>query len=144
LLGEETYTDEGPDRALIARRVFGNKELLEGLNSIIHPAVREDLARWLEQQQAPYIIQEAAILFENGSYENFDKMILVTAPREARIKRIMERDKSDRASIESRMAHQWEDERKIALTDYVIDNLSLESTRSEVKRIHRQLMEISG
>jgi dephospho-CoA kinase len=144
LLGEQAFHGNRPDRAYIAGKVFGNKGLLDRLNAIVHPAVREDFKKWAGKQKAPYLIQEAAILFENGSYHELDKIILVCAPREERIKRIGERDGSSREEIEARMAHQWDDDRKIALADFVIENLDLENTRYEVEKIHRHLMEISG
>jgi len=144
LLGEQAYRGNSPDRAYIAGKVFGNTDLLELLNAIVHPAVKADFKNWVGQQQNPYLIQEAAILFENGSYHEFDKIVLVRAPREERIRRIGERDGSSREEIEVRMAHQWDDARKIALADYVIENLDLENTRFEVEKIHRHLMKISG
>jgi dephospho-CoA kinase len=144
LLGEQAYHGNNPDRAYIAGKVFGNTGVLDRLNAIVHPAVRADFKNWAARQKNPYLIQEAAILFENGSYREFDKIILVCAPREERIKRIGERDGSSRNEIEARMAHQWDDDRKIALADFVIENLDLENTRDEVEKIHRQLMEISG
>lgn len=144
LLGEQAYRGNSPDRAYIAGKVFGNTDLLELLNAIVHPAVKADFKNWVGQQQNPYLIQEAAILFENGSYHEFDKIVLVRAPREERIRRIGKRDGSSREEIEARMAHQWDDARKIALADYVIENLDLENTRFEVEKIHRHLMKISG
>lgn len=143
LLGEEAYTGSRPDRAYIAGRVFGDEPLLSQLNAIIHPAVRSHFKAWAKQQHAPYVIQEAAILFENGSYKKFDRIILVTAPSEVRIGRIMERDESSREAIEARMGHQWPDEKKAELADFVLENLDLETTRSGVREIHRQLRNLS-
>jgi dephospho-CoA kinase len=106
--------------------------------------VRKDFLAWAEQQKAPYILQEAAILFENGAYRAFDAMILVTAPEETRIQRVMERDSVSRESVAERLKNQWETSRKIPLADYVIENLDLENTRREVGRIHRELLQLSG
>lgn len=144
LLGEEAYKGNKPDRQFIASRVFGNPDLLARLNALVHPVVRADFKSWAGRQRFPYVIQEAAILFENGSYTDFDKIILVSAPREERIRRINERDGSKREEIESRMAHQWDDGRKRDLADFVIENLDRENSRQEVLKIHRHLMEISG
>lgn len=144
LLGEQVYLENKPNRPLIASRVFANHDLLEKLNAIIHPAVRTDFKAWVGRQRFPYVIQEAAILFENGSYTKFDKIILVCAPREERIKRVEERDESRREEIEARMAHQWDDNRKRVLADFVIDNLNLENSRQEVLKIHGHLMKLSG
>ncbi len=144
LLGPRAYTGAALNRAYIASRVFGDKPLLERLNSLVHPAVRKDFQTWAETQEAPYILQEAAILFENGAYRNFDRMILVTAPREARIRRVMKRDATSRESVVARMRNQWETSRKIPLADYVIENDGLENTRLQVGHIHRELLHLSG
>ncbi len=144
LLGPRAYTGAALNRAFIASRVFGDKALLEQLNGLVHPVVRKDFHAWRATQRAPYVLQEAAILFENGAYRNFDRMILVTAPREARIRRVMKRDDTSRESVLARMKNQWETSRKIPLADYVIENDDLENTRLQVGRIHRELLHLSG
>lgn len=144
LFGKGAYDNNLPNRSYIASRVFGNQELLDQLNAIIHPAVADDFKRWAASQQVPYVIQEAAVIFENGSYPKFDKIILVTAPQESRIERIRERDGSSRKDIVARMEHQWEDSRKAELSDFIIINTNLEKTRSQVRDIHQQLLKIPG
>lgn len=144
LLGPEAYRNSGLNRAYIASRVFKDKVLLEQLNALVHPVVREDFLSWVARQKAPYVLQEAAILFENGAYKAFDRMILVTAPEETRIRRVMERDSVSRESVTRRMKNQWKTSQKIPLSDYVIENEDLEKTRQEVGRIHRELLQISG
>lgn len=144
LLGPEAYGDSGLNRGYIASRVFRDKDLLEQLNGLVHPAVQKDFLNWAGQQKAPYVLQEAAILFENGAYRGFDKMILVTAPRELRIRRVMDRDSVQRESVVARMDNQWETSRKIPLADYVIENTDLEKTRLQVGRIHLELLQLSG
>jgi len=142
LLGAGAYGDGGLNRGYIASRVFGDTALLKALNHLVHPVVRKDFLIWAGQQKAPYILQEAAILFENGAYEGFDKMILVTAPREIRIRRVMDRDSVSRESVVARMKNQWETSRKIPLADYVIENTDLEKTRLQVGRIHGELLQL--
>ncbi|MEJ2585798.1 MAG: dephospho-CoA kinase [Robiginitalea sp.] len=144
LLGPGAYGDAGLNRAFIASRVFKDKALLEQLNTLVHPAVRKDFLAWASQQHAPYILQEAAILFENGAYKGFDRMILVTAPREMRIRRVMERDSVSRESVLARMENQWETAKKRPLADYVIENSDLEKTRLQVAHIHSELLQLSG
>lgn len=144
LLGKQAYKNGKADREYIAGKVFGDEALLGQLNGIIHPAVREDFKHWVSEQRAAYVIQEAAILFENEGYMNLDRMILVTAPEEVRVNRVLERDHSSVEKIRARMAHQWEDSRKEELTDYIIENLSLERTRSKVRRIHGELLKIAN
>ena len=144
LLGPEAYWDSGLDREYVASRVFRDKALLQALNHLVHPVVRRDFLAWAAEQKAPYIMQEAAILFENGAYKGFDRMILVTAPKEMRIRRVMERDSIPRESVIARMKNQWETSRKIPLSDYVIENTDLEKTRLRVRQIHGELLQLSG
>ena len=144
LLGEAAYTRNGLNREYVARKVFADKDLLNSLNGLVHPAVRNDFNRWASEQNAPYVIQEAAILFENGAYEKFDSMILVTAPKMVRLKRIMQRDKESEDHILARMSHQWEDSKKLPLAHFVIENTDLEMTKAEVRKIHKNLSELSA
>ncbi|MBT8283218.1 MAG: dephospho-CoA kinase, partial [Muriicola sp.] len=113
---------------------------LEELNKVVHPAVRADFREWTSRKSAPYVIQEAAILFENGGHEEFDFMILVTAPKKTRILRIKQRDQLSEKDILKRMKHQWSEKRKKALADFVIHNSDLPGTQARVKEIHTQLM----
>lgn len=144
LLGEDAYTTEGLNRALVAGKVFGNRNLLDQLNALVHPAVRKDFNSWASQQESDYVIQEAAILFETAGHKHFDYNILVTAPEETRIKRVMKRDGVDRKQVEARLKNQWKDADKIPLADFVLDNRDRRKTRANVRRIHRKLLELSG
>lgn len=144
LLGPESFKGGHLDRPFIASRVFEAPELLRQLNALVHPVVREDFLAWSRGQKAPYVVQEAAILFENGGHRHLDRMILVTAPVEERIRRVMARDSVPREAVISRMKHQWPDADKIPLADFVIRNTDLETTRREVGCIHRELLEITG
>ena len=121
LLGESVYTSDGLDRAEVARMVFSDKNLLQKLNEIVHPAVERDFNNWVEEfQNLPFVVKEAAILFENGGYKKLDRNILVTAPEEIRIKRVMKRDGVSAAQVQKRIRHQWPDEQKIPLADFII------------------------
>ena len=144
LLGKSAYRDGLLDRNHIASMVFEDQGLLQRLNALVHPAVRSDFENWSGEQDTPYVIQEAAILIENGAYRDLDRMILVTAPVEERIRRVMERDTVNREAVLSRMRNQWSDADKIPLADFVIENVSLENTRKTVGRIHRELLQVSG
>lgn len=139
--GEKAYQNKKLNRALLAEKAFNNKELLTALNHIVHPAVREDFRSWSKQQEGPYVIQEAAILFENGSYKEFDKMVLVTAPKKVRIARIKKRDNLTEKAILERMRHQWPVKKKKALAQYVINNKSIEDTRNQVQKIHEHILQ---
>jgi len=144
LLGAEAYTKAGLlNRGYIAQRVFEDRALLDQLNAIVHPAVRTHFKEWARAQKAPYIIQETALLFENGLTENYDVVILVTAPKEIRIKRVMERDASPREAIVARMRNQWEDGMKKKGSDYIIENVDLQKTKAKIKDINSALLEFS-
>ncbi len=142
LLGTNAYQDEKLNKTYIAKRVFSNKDLLQKLNDIVHPAVRNDFHDWALKQNSPYVIQEAAILFENGSYLNYDKLILVKAPKPIRLQRIVARDSSSLNQITERMDAQWDDERKIPLSDFIIENINLDQTKNQVFKIHKDLLKL--
>ena len=143
LLGEDAYhTDASLNRKWIASRVFTNALLLDQLNSIVHPAVYKDLLQWSAQEQhikAPYLIQESAILFEENLTARLTGTILVVADPDTRISRVMHRDNVTRESILKRMEHQWEDARKIPLSDYVIFNDADRSLIQQVREIDRAI-----
>lgn len=141
--GEGVTSPDGQvDRKKLAALVFFNEENLRKLNAIIHPLVKQDFQQWLSQQSAPFVIREAAILFESGTNTDCDKVIIVTAPRELRIFRIMERDHISREEILARMANQWPDSQKIAMSDYVIENSDLEETRKQIIKIFTELQRL--
>ncbi len=141
LFGEKAYQNNKLNRKLLAEKAFNDKKLLIALNQVVHPAVREDLKAWVGKQQGEYVIQEAAILFENGGYKDFDKMILVTAPKKVRIARIKQRDGLTENAILERMQHQWSAKRKKELAQYVINNKTLADTRKQVRMIHEHLLQ---
>jgi len=143
LLGDEAYDGKKLNKAYIAGRIFQDKTLLDQMNAIVHPAVRRNFLAWANKQEAPYVIQEAAIIFENDLHQFYDKIILVTAPEKLRIKRVMERDGIPKSEILVRIANQWKDTRKIQLSDYVIHNLELDDTTLRVNEVHRLLLDDS-
>ena len=137
--GEEAYQNGEYNRAYIAQIVFNNSEKLAILNGIVHPALAEYFKQWAKEQTSPYVLKEAAILFESGSYKDCDYIITVTAPEEVRIARVMARDHCTEAQVRARMAQQWSDALRIALSDAVIENIDLESAKEQVKRINDEL-----
>lgn len=141
LLGEESFKNGKLDRAYISQLVFKDPELLRALNAIVHPAVREHFMAWTEKQRSKYVIQEAAIIFENGTHQSYDYIILVTAPMDIRIKRVVERDGVDPEKVMERIRNQWDDSKKIALADFVIENSDLEKTALQVSEIHQRILE---
>lgn len=138
--GEDTYTSSGLDRKKMASIVFNNPKKLAELNSIIHPAVGKDFDTWANAQTSPFVLKEAAILFETGIYKSLYKTILVTAPQEIRIERVMKRDNTTREEVLSRMASQWPEEKKMELSDFVIDNSGRELVIPQVVEIVNSIL----
>lgn len=122
VFGEEAYNNEGMNRPFIASKTFNDKEKLKQLNAIVHPAVFNDFKTWIEEQNTDYVIKEAAILIESGSYKDCDIIISVVADKEIRITRTIERDGLTREQILNRMANQLTDEERKEYSDYIIDN----------------------
>lgn len=143
--GEEAYTKEGKlNRSYLADRVFGDSESLRALNELVHPAVGRDAQQWHESQgNVPYTLKEAALIFESGSFRHLDKVIVVYAPREMRLQRVMRRDGSPREAIEARMDKQMPEEEKIERADFVIYNDGRASLVRQVWEIHLQLVKLA-
>jgi dephospho-CoA kinase len=122
--GDEIYFENGQlNRQLIAKKLFADSEAMSFVNGLIHPVVRNRFSEWCEQfQEKPFVLYEAAILFETGYHKQLDDTILVTAPEALRIKRVMERDQVDRSAIRNRMKFQWAEEKKIPLATYILKN----------------------
>jgi dephospho-CoA kinase len=118
------YFESGKlDRKKLASFVFSDKSLLNKVNQLVHPVVHDHYEHWLTvNSRAPYIIYEAAILFESGFYKDMDEVILVTAPEETRIARVVSRDKLTSGEVKNRMRNQWPEDEKRKLADYIIEN----------------------
>ena len=140
LLGDETYKNSKLDRKFMANKIFNDKQLLQKVNAIIHPEVGKHFQKWAAAQHSPYVIKEAAILFESGSHVFCDVVIMVTAPEQERIKRVMERDGVSEKDVKARMDNQWSDAKKIELSDFVIENNILSETKRHVEMVHSQLL----
>ena len=140
LLGTDAYKDGIPDRKYIAGEVFVHLEKLKKLNKIIHPEVGKKFEEWRKKQKSPYVIKEAAILFESGGAEECDLIITVTAPVETRINRVITRDGVSRESVLARINNQWSDEEKIQLSDFTIVNTDIEETRKQIEDIHGKIL----
>ncbi|HPE78109.1 MAG TPA: dephospho-CoA kinase [Draconibacterium sp.] len=128
LFGDKIY---GPDkklnRKMLADLIFNDESLLEKVNNLVHPAVRNEFILWHQKQNSEYVVHEAAILFESGFYKMMDFTILVSAPKELRIERVVKRNKIPPELVESRINKQWndEDKRKLASFELVNDNKHL-------------------
>jgi dephospho-CoA kinase len=122
LFGEEVYEGNQLNAELIASKIFNDDELRTKVNELIHPIVRADFENWALNQNSALVFNEAAILFETGSYRNFDATVLVCAPTELKIERVMKRENCSREAVLERMNKQWPDEEKLKLADYSILN----------------------
>jgi len=140
IFGKEVITEGKPDRKKIAEIVFTNPEKLTQLNAIIHPAVWKNFNEWATKQTSIYIIDEAAILYETGIYKQLDSTVLVIAPEQLRIQRVMQRDSMDEASVKNRMKNQWSDEDKRKIANFVITNDDINPLLPQVMEIHNAII----
>jgi len=142
--GSESYFEDGTlNRKHIAGIVFNNEAELKKLNAIVHPAVFRAFDNWVPQfKNAPYVLKEAALLFESSSYKMCDRSIMVTAPLELRIARVMLRDGLSRDEILNREARQFSEEKKLQLADYAIKNDNTELVIPQVLALHEQFLNI--
>ncbi len=138
--GEKAYRGDELDRAYLASVVFADKQKLELLNSLTHPATIRDANRWMLEQTSSYIIKEAALLFESGANKYLDLVIGVSAPAELRIERTMQRDKVSRDEVLQRMSRQMEEESKMNLCDFVIMNDEQQLLTPQVLQLHERFM----
>ncbi|NQZ44553.1 MAG: dephospho-CoA kinase [Flavobacteriaceae bacterium] len=140
LFGDKAYDTDGLNTRFIANLVFNDTSLLQQLNGLVHPAVREDFKKWTDRQQAPYVIQESALIFEHDMQGAYDHVIVVHAPAEERINRVVARDGVDAQGVKDRMAHQIDVDAALKEAQSSIANIDLETTREQVREIHTQLL----
>lgn len=144
--GAESYNSEGKlNNQHIAGIVFNNSSELAKLNKLVHPAVFRAFDEWLAglPEYTRYIIKEAALLFESGSYKLCDKNILVTAPLAMKLERVMDRDGVSEAQVKARMDKQMSDEEKVKMADYLIKNDESQSVILQVMELHHQILNIT-
>lgn len=122
LLGENAYIDGELNRPFVANQIFSNADLKAKMDALVHPAVFRAFEIWKSKQNADLIFNESALLFETGSYDRFDAVILVVADIETRIERVMKRDQVSKEAVITRIQHQLLDEHKLKMNPYVIEN----------------------
>ncbi len=146
--GPGIYVDGVLQRKELAARAFATPEATAQINALVHPAVHDDFVAWHSAQSSPYVLREAAILFESGTFQTCDAIILVEAPRELRIKRVMDRSSMSREDVEQRMARQWPDAKKrshLKLGDFILENDGDEiRLQAQVDVLHATLLKSCG
>ena len=126
------------NRKELASIVFKNKNELKKLNDIIHPLLREKFNKWCNNfENSAYVIQEAAILLENGLADYFDKVVVVSAPKNIRLQRVIDRDSTSAEDVLSRMGNQWSDEKKEAAADFIIVNDGEQLVLPQILKLHK-------
>ena len=138
--GDSIYINSKLDRKKLSAIVFTDKQKLELLNSIVHPYVNRHFENYCKGLEDTYIIKEVAIIFEIKTQNKFDKIILVRAPKEDRVKRIINRDKCNRQDAINRINNQIADDDKIDQCDFIIDNINLEEISNKVFKIHNSIL----
>ncbi|AFR35063.1 dephospho-CoA kinase [Riemerella anatipestifer] len=141
LLGKEAYTTDGIyNRKWVAEQIFDNKDLLEKLNQIIHPVVKQDFETWVNQQNIEFVFKETALLFELGLYQSCYQSVLVTSEDNLRIKRVMDRDQKTYREVENIIKQQMPEKDKIKLADFIIyNNGTLEELEQNTVTVITQL-----
>ena len=140
LFGEDIYLGEQLNRSKLAAIVFNDAEKLKLLNSLVHPLTIKDAAAWMQKQTTPYIIKEAALLFESGSATALDYVIGVKAPMEVRIKRVMERDGLTKEEVLKRASKQMDEEEKMQLCNFIIENNEQQLVMPHVLALHEKIL----
>lgn len=140
LFGEETYTNKKLNRKYLANIVFNDTSKLKQLNALVHPAAILAATNWMNLQTAPYVIKEAALLFESASARQLDFVIGVYTPQPLRIKRAMERDMSTHDQVLARMSQQIDEEEKIKSCDFVVVNDEQQLLIPQVMQLHEKFL----
>ena len=142
LFGEDIYkSNKQLDRKKLAAIIFNDSNQLAKVNELVHPVVREEFKNWLQLQDSVYVIHEAAILFESGFYKMMDFTLLVSAPEDQRIERVIQRDGSSKNQVKERMEKQWSDAKKRKLASVEIKNNNKELIIPQIVKIDKQLKE---
>jgi len=140
IAGKDLYKNGNLDRMDLAKIIFNDKSLLAKVNSLIHPAVFNRFTKWVLLQTAPYVIMEAAILFESGAGKYVDSVATVIAPVEQRVRRVIHRNKLSREQVLDRMRNQMDDETRMKLSDYIIYNSENDMIIPTILKIHNEIL----
>ncbi|AFL83186.1 dephospho-CoA kinase [Belliella baltica DSM 15883] len=142
--GEESFFENGKlNRKFLSTEVFGSPEKTKIINNLVHPAVKKDFEAWSSSQNAPYVLKEAALLFETGSYKELDKIITVTSPIKVRINRVLMRDPHrSEEQIHAIIDQQMPDEEKTSNSDFIIKNTDNKLLIPQVLKLHESLLKL--
>lgn len=140
IAGKDLYISGSLDRAELAALIFNNQILLEKVNTLVHPIVLDHFKKWDREQTSPYVIMEAAILFESGASKLVDKIAVVVAPIEERVNRVIHRNRLSREQVIERMRNQMDDETRIKLSDYVVFNSENDMIIPAILKIHEEIL----
>ena len=140
IVGKNIYPGGKLGRMELASLIFNDRDLLEKVNSLVHPVVFEHFNRWAEKQTTPYVIMEAAILFESGASKLVDRVATIVAPVEERISRVTRRNKLNREQVMERIKNQMTDDQRIKMSDYVINNSENDMIIPVIFRINEDLL----
>jgi dephospho-CoA kinase len=140
--GRDLFPEGKLDRTELARLIFSNKELLEKVNSVVHPAVFQVFREWVIKQNTPYSIMDAAILFESGAFRMMDRIVTVVTPIEERIERLVRSKRLTREQVIERIKNQIDDESRISRSDFVIFNSENEMIIPAILGIHEEMIKL--
>jgi len=140
IAGKDLYLKGNLDRMTLASLIFNDRAILEKVNTLIHPAVFDRFTSWVLKQDSPYVIMEAAILFESGGRRFVDKVATLTAPVEQRIERVIQRNRLTREQVMDRMKNQIDDELRISQSDFIISNAENDMIIPAVLQIHTEIL----
>ena len=140
LFGPEAYLNGTLNRSFISSLVFKDSRLLAALNALVHPATIQYGNEWMNRQSAPYVIKEAALIFESGTQAELDYVIGVYAPQALRIHRVMQRDTVTREQVMQRMANQLDESLKMKLCDFVVMNDDQQLVLPQVLALHEKFL----
>lgn len=139
--GIDAYQNGNLNREYISEIVFNNNEKLQALNSIVHPATINDALAWFKNQTAPYVVKEAALIFESGSQKELDFVVGIQSPFDLRVQRAMARDNISLQAVQSRIDKQMNEEEKLHLCDYVIVNDEQQMLIPQVLKLHEKFLQ---
>ena len=143
IAGEDLYSGGELDRMELARLIFNRPEMLKSVNAAVHPVVLQIFSKWADESDAPYVIMEAAVLFESKADTFVDRVVAISAPVEERIARVMGRNELSREQVIERINNQLEDDEREEQSYYVINNADNEMIIPEILKIHEDMLRLA-